>query len=126
MVDYTAKNPFGNEKIQFPVEFDLKVIMDSKVNDDENVNTLKNILVSFNIPFSDWRFKQSSAGKYLDPNVFQAAGIELVFFKARPPVYPQLWGPFIPNLSALDLLFNYGPAAHDILKKMSDWKLMES
>jgi len=69
---------------------------------------------------------QSSAGKYLDPNVFQSAGIELVFFKVRTPVYPQLWGSFIRNPSAFDLLFNHGPAAQTILKNMSDWKLIDS
>jgi len=45
------------------------------------------------------------------------AGISLKLFNARPPVYPQLWGQFIPNLSAFDLLFNCGPKGHDILSK---------
>ncbi|MBW1702349.1 MAG: WbqC family protein [Deltaproteobacteria bacterium] len=30
---------------------------------------------------------------------------------------PQLWGPFIPNLSAFDLVFNCGPKAHTILNR---------
>jgi len=60
---------------------------------------------------------QRSAGKYLDPTVFQSAGIQLMLFNARAPVYPQLWGAFIANLSVFDLLFNCGPAACDILKK---------
>ncbi|MBW2217635.1 MAG: WbqC family protein [Deltaproteobacteria bacterium] len=60
---------------------------------------------------------QRSAGKYLDPTIFKSAGIKLMFFNPRPPVYPQLWGAFIANLSVFDLLFNCGPAACDILKK---------
>ncbi len=60
---------------------------------------------------------QSGAKKYLDQNAFQTAGVELIFFNPRPPVYPQLWGPFITNLSAFDLIFNCGPRAHDILKE---------
>ena len=60
---------------------------------------------------------QRSAGKYLDPTIFQSAGIQLMFFNPRAPVYPQLWGAFIANLSAFDLLFNCGPAACDILRK---------
>ena len=58
---------------------------------------------------------QAPAVKYLDQNLFREADIELEFFKVPPPVYPQLWGDFIPNLSAFDLLFNGGPKAHDIL-----------
>jgi hypothetical protein len=58
---------------------------------------------------------QASARKYLDSRAFEAADIELEFFQPPSPVYPQLWGDFIPNLSAFDLLFNCGPKAHDIL-----------
>jgi hypothetical protein len=58
-----------------------------------------------------------SAEKYLNPDAFQKAGIELTFIKPPSPVYPQLWGQFIPNLSIFDLLFNCGPKARDILTK---------
>jgi hypothetical protein len=60
---------------------------------------------------------QTSAEKHLECQFFEKAGISLQFITPRPPVYPQLWGPFIPSLSALDLLFNCGPRAHDILSK---------
>ena len=60
---------------------------------------------------------QNSAGKYLDPSAFHTEGIQLRFFRPRPPVYPQLWGLFIPNISVFDLLFNCGPAAGKILRK---------
>ncbi|MBW2033905.1 MAG: WbqC family protein [Deltaproteobacteria bacterium] len=60
---------------------------------------------------------QSSAKKYLDKPAFQKNGVELVFFNPRPPIYPQLWGPFIPNLSAFDLVFNCVPKAHTILNR---------
>ncbi len=54
---------------------------------------------------------RKSAGKYLDRAAFHKQGVALRYLTLRPPVYPQLWGPFIPNLSAFDLLFNCGPAA---------------
>jgi hypothetical protein len=57
---------------------------------------------------------QSSARKYLDPEAFSQAGIQLVFFNTSVPVYPQLWGNFIPNLSVFDLILNCGPKARDI------------
>lgn len=58
---------------------------------------------------------QSPAKKYLNPRLFSESGITLSFFRPPTPVYPQLWGHFIPNLSALDLLLNCGPKAHQIL-----------
>lgn len=58
---------------------------------------------------------QSQAQKYLDAGLFQEEGIELRAFKYQAPVYPQLWGDFLANLSAFDLVFNCGPQARKIL-----------
>lgn len=58
---------------------------------------------------------QRAAVKYLDADTFERERIRLRDFKPPSPVYPQLWGSFIPNLSALDLLLNCGPKAHDMM-----------
>ena len=58
---------------------------------------------------------QKGAKKYLNEPLFQDTGIELAYFRPPSPIYPQLWGSFIPNLSAFDLLFNCGPKARDML-----------
>ncbi|MGB2930587.1 MAG: WbqC family protein [Desulfobacterales bacterium] len=58
---------------------------------------------------------QSAARKYLDADRFKKAGIRLTDVKLPSLVYPQLWGSFIPNLSALDLVLNCGSKAHDIM-----------
>jgi len=58
---------------------------------------------------------QSAAQKYLDADRFSDAGIRVTKFKQPLLIYPQLWGSFIPNLSALDLIFNCGPKGHDIM-----------
>ncbi len=42
---------------------------------------------------------------------FGDAGIELRYHQYEHPVYPQLWGEFVPYLSAVDVLFNLGPDA---------------
>ncbi len=57
----------------------------------------------------------AAAGNYLDQRLFERAGIQLSFHKHRSNVYPQLWGKFIPDLSAFDLIFNCGPKSHDIM-----------
>jgi hypothetical protein len=63
---------------------------------------------------------QHSAGKYLNVDLFHEAGILLEYFRAPSPVYPQLWGEFIHDLSAFDLIFNCGPKARDILIRKPD------
>ena len=53
--------------------------------------------------------------KYLAPGPFDDANIHLQFVSPPPPVYPQLWGDFIANLSAFDLLLNCGPKSLEML-----------
>jgi hypothetical protein len=48
------------------------------------------------------------ARAYLDPVPFQSAGIEVTWQDFHHPVYPQLYGNFVPYLSSLDMLFNCG------------------
>ena len=48
------------------------------------------------------------ARAYFDPAPFAAAGIEVIWQNFQHPVYPQLYGDFIPYLSSIDLLFNCG------------------
>jgi len=60
---------------------------------------------------------QAGANKYLDTKGFERAGISVRFLNPRPPVYPQLWGPFLTRLSVLDLLFNCGPRSRDLLSQ---------
>jgi hypothetical protein len=54
--------------------------------------------------------------KHIDPGEMKPHGIDLVFANFHPPVYPQLWGEFVYNLSTLDLLFNCGPKSGEIVK----------
>ena len=58
---------------------------------------------------------QKAARKHINSDCLSAAGIKLSDFRPPAPVYPQLWGDFIPNLSALDLILNCGPKAHHIM-----------
>jgi WbqC-like protein family len=55
------------------------------------------------------------ARKYLDAALFETNGIELSLFTYEAPIYPQLWGDFLANLSMFDLLLNCGPRAVDII-----------
>lgn len=53
---------------------------------------------------------------YLDEGAFAAAGIGLRYQSYASPAYPQCHaGPFVPDLSIVDLVFNCGPGGLDVL-----------
>ncbi len=53
-----------------------------------------------------------AARSYIDSEMFRQAGIELVFKDySGYAEYPQLYPPFVHDVSVLDLLFNCGPDA---------------
>ena len=59
-----------------------------------------------------------AAKSYLDVDAFARDGLEVVWFDyGRHAEYPQLWGPFVHEVSIVDLLFNCGPDAPRFLKE---------
>lgn len=66
---------------------------------------------------ADTYLSGSAARDYLDVGLFEAAGIRVTWQDYRHPEYPQLHGPFIPYLSALDLILNLGPDSLDIVRR---------
>jgi len=56
----------------------------------------------------DADFYLSGAGgrDYVDHQKFEEKDINIVFQEFKTPVYPQLYGSFIPNLSVIDYLLN--------------------
>lgn len=53
---------------------------------------------------------------YLDESdCFPGSGVEIAYHEYDHPVYPQKFGDFLPNMSALDMLFNTGNDCREIL-----------
>ena len=66
--------------------------------------------------FGGNRFYEGAAGRnYIPVDWFAQRGVEVVFQDYHHPTYSQLHGPFISHLSALDLLYNEGSRARDVL-----------
>ena len=53
--------------------------------------------------------------RYIDEDEFKKENIKLIYQRFKHTVYHQLWGDFVPNLSAIDLLFNEGEKSLEIL-----------
>ena len=58
-----------------------------------------------------------SARSYIEPEKFAAAGIGLEYMEYNYPEYPQLYPPFDPFVTILDLLFMTGPHAPEFIFK---------
>ena len=58
---------------------------------------------------------QAPARKFLDEKFFLDAGVKIAYVNPPTPMYPQLWGDFLANLSTFDLVLNCGPKSQDIL-----------
>jgi len=66
---------------------------------------------------ADTYISGQGARGYVDPQLLRDAGIHHYLCCFEHPIYPQFHGRFIPNLSALDLLFNCGDEAKEILRR---------
>jgi hypothetical protein len=95
------------------LDIDTRVMLLSELNIDEQGDRL--ILELCARAKARTFLAQSPAKKFMDTSLFSEAGIRLESFNIPVPIYPQLWGDFIPNLSTFDLLFNCGPKAKEIL-----------
>ncbi len=58
---------------------------------------------------------------YLNENDFVKNKIKIEYQNFQHPIYEQLYEPFIPNLSIIDLLFNEGKKTGKILKKAKNF-----
>jgi len=75
---------------------------------ERNINLVK----YFN---GDVYLSGKGAAKYNDINMYDAANIKLVYSEFAHPVYEQINGDFLPNLSVVDALMNCGPEKTRIL-----------
>jgi hypothetical protein len=57
---------------------------------------------------ADTYLSGTGASKYNNTSLLKESNIDLIYQSYDHPVYRQLKGEFIPNLSVLDLIFNHG------------------
>jgi len=64
---------------------------------------------------ADTYLSGQGAKDYIDEDKLKTIGLNHNFSDFKHPIYSQKYKPFIPNLSAIDLLFNCGPKSLDII-----------
>lgn len=107
--EYLIKHLFKELKISVDYVKASDIGFEGKKND-----RILDMCVKMN---SDILIFGQSGETYADLTKYREAGKALHFQKYRHPKYPQLYGPFVPNLSIVDLLFCYGEKAGEILAK---------
>lgn len=92
---------------------DKKIVRSSTLNiDGDRIERLINICKKFNAD----TFYEGAAGRdYIDAAYFAQCGIKVEFQDYKHPVYKQIYNDFVPYLSVIDLLFNYGDESLVIL-----------
>ncbi|HIP90469.1 MAG TPA: hypothetical protein EYH22_02865 [Candidatus Nanopusillus sp.] len=92
-----------------------KFIFSSQLNvEGKKTDRLINILNKIG---ADEYISGPGAKAYIEPEKFKKAGIKLYWFEFNHPVYPQLYGEFIPYLSIIDLLFNMGDRSLEVIRE---------
>jgi len=67
-----------------------------------------------------------AAKTYIEIDKFKREGIMLYWYEFNHPTYPQLHGDFIPYLSVVDLLFNTGNEALDVIRRGGEYALKKA
>ncbi len=94
-----------------------KLILSSTLNlEDENMGkTEKVINLCKSVGITDL-YDANGAEEFIEVSLFQREGIKISFQNYAHPVYRQIWGDFVPYLSAIDLLFNEGDKGLNIIR----------
>lgn len=56
---------FKDEEIQFPIDYNIKIIMDATISDEENAKVLKDVFNKLEIPNKNWKNRLSKNGSYI-------------------------------------------------------------
>jgi hypothetical protein len=96
----------GNDHTRFMCSSDIADLTGQKT--DRLIQILKHVGATDYI-------SGPSARDYLEQDKFDAAGITLEFMEYNYPEYPQLYPPYDPAVTILDLLFMVGPESGQYL-----------
>lgn len=101
------------------LEIPTPMVVSSTIAIDHDLRAEQKVLALCRAMGAD-RYVNPVGGQALySPAAFAAESIRLDFVQSRPLAYPQFGGPFVPNLSILDvLMFNSKAAVHGMLSEV--------
>ncbi len=96
------------------LNIEIELIKSSELKNILGTSTERLISICKNVGSNKY-FSGIGGDKYQDKEIFEKSNIELVMTDFKHPVYNQLWENFVPNLSIIDLIFNYGEDSRKII-----------
>lgn len=97
-------------------KIELPVLKASQMSVDPNLPTTDYLISLVTSAGGDIYLSGPSGRNYMQLEKFSKQNMGLKFFKFEHPVYKQKYPGFEPNMSAIDLLFNVGPRAGEIIR----------
>lgn len=94
---------------------ETKILLESELERDFGTGNARNVEIVNFLKGTSY-ISGTGAKVYNNQNEFQEQGITLQYQQFQHPIYTQLWGEFIPNLSMIDMLFTCGPEAMNLLR----------
>lgn len=94
----------------------VEIYRASQLNIDPGLTTTEYIIQLIIQAGFDTYLSGPSGKNYLELTKFPEQNVALKFFFLKHPVYKQRYPGFEPNMSAIDLLFNVGPQAAQIIE----------
>lgn len=98
-------------------EIEVEVMKASEIGVNPDLPTTDFIIELCARAGADIYLSGPSGRNYMSLEKFTQYNMGLKFFHLEHPVYKQRYPGFEPNMSAVDLLFNTGPRAAEIIKK---------
>ncbi len=102
--------------IKEELNIETHLILSSDINGIEGNSTRRLISICKKLNCDNY-LSGFGGANYQDSELFRKSRITLLTTDFEHPIYSQIWGDFIPNLSVIDLLFNCGPESKEIIRK---------
>lgn len=96
-------------------KIDTPIIFSSDLQDTVRGDKTKRLISLLEQTGATAYYSGKQGFEYMDIEEFKESGIELVFQDYSYREYEQVFEPFVPNLSAVDLLLNKGEAGSEFL-----------
>jgi hypothetical protein len=97
-------------------EINVKILRYSSMDVDPDLHKTDMIIALAKASGADVFISGEGTKTYADFEKFARNDVQYKFFNFQHPVYQQRYPGFLPNLSAIDLLFNMGPEASRIIE----------